>query len=112
MNKLQDWLSRAAGMLDISVDVGYVVNLKSGESVESLALIPNFGATLGTLIFTPETTPRKEVRQELKTLGYTISTYGEPSENMVFDLNDYIEMLTDWGWTGDQSRMPNWMSLR
>ena len=50
-----------------------------------------------------------EVGDELIKLGYGYSVLEDPNELEVFDLNDYIEMFSDWGWSNAQTKEPNWM---
>ncbi|ULG94611.1 hypothetical protein FH584_20195 (plasmid) [Leptospira interrogans] len=41
--------------------------------------------------------------------GYGFSTLSEPSENEQYSRKDFIELLSDWGWTGDVNLKPEWL---
>lgn len=41
--------------------------------------------------------------------GYGFSVLGEIIENEQYARDDYIDILSDWGWSGDKSKKPSWL---
>jgi hypothetical protein len=110
MNRMQEWLARAAKELDVRIIVGYVAHLPDGNSFPTQALFPDLGAVLGTIVLDSAYKYDAVVRHRLLEQGFTISTFSEPLPNEEFDLEGYAEMFSEWGWTGDKSLKPEWMS--
>ena len=46
---------------------------------------------------------------EIVEAGYGFSVLGEPGENENYELEEYMELLADWGWTGDDELKPDWL---
>jgi hypothetical protein len=110
MNRMQEWLARAAHELRIRVVVGYVAVLPDGSQIQAQALFPDFGGTFGTLVFDSADTLDARTRADLAAQGYSISTFSEPLPKERFDIDSYAQMLSDWGWTSNELRKPPWMS--
>jgi hypothetical protein len=108
MNKMQEWLARAAGDLGVRIVVGYTAQLSGQKHITAQALFPDFGNRLGTLVFCSDQIISRSDERELVNKGYAISAFSEPLPNEKFDLDSYREMLSDWGWTSNGTR-PKWL---
>jgi hypothetical protein len=49
--------------------------------------------------------------KQLETLGYGFSTLEEPmgEGHKAYDRGTFIEMLSDWSWSGSQAEKPDWI---
>lgn len=109
MNRMQEWLARAAEDLGVCMLISYVVTLSDGRKLTSQALFPDFGNTFGTLVFQSQDAIDASARRDLMTQGYGISTFSEPLPNEEFDIDNYREMFSEWGWTSAEAKKPEWM---
>ena len=110
MNRMQEWLGRAAEELGIRVIVGYVAVLSNGKQLPTQALFPDFGGAFGTLVFDSADMIDPSERRDLVAQGYSISTFSEPLPNEEFDVDGYAEMFSEWSWTSNERQKPAWMS--
>ena len=110
MNRMQEWLARAAEELNVRVLVGYEVPLTDGGKLPSQALFPDFGSALGTLVFRSQDEVNAEARRELIKRGFGMSTFSEPLPNEEFDIESYKEMLSEWGWASEERNRPDWLA--
>jgi hypothetical protein len=58
-------------------------------------------------------TDYSQVRSDLAALeaaGYGFSVLEEPEPADPFDVEEYAEMLRDWGWAGRQEDQPSWLA--
>ena len=108
MNKLQAYLVRAGNELGIQVIAPFELKLESGARLCAEALLPQLGAPKGTVVIQSYDEIR-HIADELKKLGYTFSSFGEPLPNEDYDVEGYMEMFRDWGWASDEERKPDWM---
>lgn len=109
MNRMQEWLARAAEQLGIRVEIGFIATLSNGSKLTSQALFPDLGSALGTLVFSSQDAVDRATRGDLVAQGYGISTFSEPLPQEVFDVDSYAEMFAEWGWTGTAREKPTWM---
>ena len=94
--------------LGIDIVVTYEVELESGRGLSAKLLVKHFGHRNGTLIFSDA----EEVwpyRNELAALGYAYSVLEEPTSDEVYDRDIFIDMLSEWEWTGDEQDKPEWV---
>jgi hypothetical protein len=110
MNRMQEWLERAAKELGIEIIVGFVIRLPDGSSFTTQALLPNLGADKGTVVIDSSFEVNLFAERYLLEQGFTISSFSAPLQNEIFDLDGYAEMFSEWGWTGDESLKPEWMT--
>jgi hypothetical protein len=103
------WL-KAGGILGFEVVAPYSVTLASGARILASALVKGFGATNGMLILTDYFQVRSELAA-LQEAGYGFSVLEEPEATDPFDVEEYAEMLRDWGWAGDEEDKPSWFSM-
>jgi hypothetical protein len=98
MTKLADWFVEAGTLCGLSVEVDFALQLSNGQKLNSVVRISGLGAENGMLIFTDYEAVRDHTA-ELISLGYGISTMGEPRFDEKFDLESFEDVFTDWGWT-------------
>lgn len=110
MNRMQEWLMHAAKELGIRIIVGHVVQLPNGSLFPTQALFPDLGGELGMIVLASANSYDSEIRHALVEKGFSISTFSSPLPNEEFDLDNYQEMFSEWGWTGDDNLKPKWMS--
>lgn len=109
MSRMHTWLAKAASDLGLRVQVGFNVRLSCGKTIQTQAVFPDLGGESGTLVFTFQQELGSEERQELKSMGFALSTFSEPGEGEQFDLQSYAEMFRAWGWTGSLGEKPRFM---
>ena len=110
MNRMQEWLARAAEELGVRIAMDYAAVLSDGTRLPSQALFPDFGSVFGTLVFDSADVLDAAARRDLTARGYSISTFSEPLPNAEFDVDSYAEMFSEWGWTSNERQKPSWMS--
>ncbi|EKO89355.1 hypothetical protein LEP1GSC151_2152 [Leptospira interrogans serovar Grippotyphosa str. LT2186] len=106
--KLQKIWKDAAENLNLEVEIPFSIILADNLKINVSVLLKNFGAKNGMLIITnyEDIEPYLEKIYEA---GYGFSTLSEPSENEQYLRKDFIELLSDWGWTGDVNLKPEWL---
>lgn len=109
MNALQDSLARAAGELGIKIVINQAIDLSGNCKFLAPILFPQFGASKGTLVLNSDDNYAIELIEELRNLGFTASSFLPPEPDEKFDIDSYIEMFSDWGWTGSEESRPKWL---
>ena len=46
---------------------------------------------------------------EIFSLGYGYSSLSEPIDNATYNIGDVVDMLRDWGWTGEKEEKPEFL---
>lgn len=110
MNRMQEWLSRAADELGLRIEIGYKIKLSDGRTLVSQAYFPDLSNPQGILIFDWPDAVDASARRELKGMGLGATIFGEPSPKEEFDVGSYKEMFSEWGWTGRPGEKPSWMN--
>lgn len=108
MNKIQEEWKSASDELGFKVIIPFVLELSSGQSIMADLLVPLFGSENGTLVVSSYQVVGPYV-DELKDKGFCCSILSEPGENEEFNIHDFIDVLSDWGWYGDESSRPAWL---
>ncbi|EMF92736.1 hypothetical protein [Leptospira santarosai] len=106
--KLQKIWKDAAENLNLEVEIPFSIILVDNLKINVSILLKNFGAKNGMLI----TTNYEDIEPYIEKIyeaGYGFSTLNEPSENEQYSRKDFIELLSDWGWTGDVNLKPEWL---
>jgi hypothetical protein len=106
-DKLLLFWQMAASDLNIQFITHFNLLLKSGHRLDAIFLLPQFGGDNGMLIFGSYDDVAL-YRDEILEAGYGFSILDEPLENEDYCKEDYIEILTDWGWSGTRKSKPNW----
>ena len=109
MNRMQEWLVRAASELCVRIELEYVVPLFDGGTLKTQARFPDLGNELGTLVFSSRDSVDVAAKRAALAQGYGISTFAEPGSNEQFDRDSYAEMFAEWGWIGAEGEKPDWM---
>jgi hypothetical protein len=109
MNKMQETLARAAKELRIRAEIDYVVTLSDGRSLRSQALFPDLGNLLGTLVFCTQDNVEPSAKRDLVSQGYGVSAFSAPLPDEIFEIENYAEMFSEWGWAGSSNDKPKWM---
>lgn len=110
MKNLEDQILQACNALELHVDFSFVVDVGGGKKIQALACIRNLGAEKGMLIFRDFDNMRLYA-EKLVVLGYGYSVLDEPLPGEVFNLDDFIELFRDWGWSGDIADCPAWFKI-
>lgn len=98
---------RVAEILGVEIVAPYSAELPSGARIDASVLVKRFGARVGMLIVTDYARVRSELAA-LDAAGYGFSVLEEPEPADPFDVEEYAEMLRDWGWAGSQESRPSW----
>lgn len=108
MSKLAEWMSRAALELGLRVHIQPTVTLSDGRHVQMTAHFPDLGTPDGIYVAMWEQVDVESQRQ-LHQNGIPVSLIGEPTERDTFQLDDYVEMFREWGWTATEREPPAWI---
>jgi hypothetical protein len=82
--------------------------LASGARIDAVVLVKSFGGPNGMLIVT-EYAKVASYLDALAQAGFGFCVLGEPAEHEPFVLEDLIEVLRDWGWSGSNEDEPEWI---
>jgi len=99
---------RAAQDLGLDVVAPFRLTLSDGASMEFVALVKSFGTPGGMLVHT-DYDALKPYTQRLKEDGYGWSAMPGISEDS-YTRQGAIDVLNDWGWTGEKGLEPKWYS--
>lgn len=92
--------------LKLEIVAPFEVTLLSRTILRAEFLVRHFGAKNGMLVFTDYRLVRP-YDEELVNLGYGYSVMDRDNESYVRE--DFIDVLSDWGWSGDKARKPIWL---
>jgi hypothetical protein len=108
-SRLVEAWRKAAHILGCEIVSPYVVELPSGARVDAPVLVKGFGALNGMLVVTDYAQVRSELAA-LDAAGYGFSVLEEPDATDQFDVDEYADLLRDWGWAGKEEEEPSWLS--
>ncbi len=100
---IQAW-RLAAEDLGIEIVAPFVLSLPSGEQVHADVLVKDFGPMLVSTEAAEEMFRR--LGDQLAADGYGYSVFC--GEELAYDRKRFVEVLRDWGWTGEEGRWPGW----
>jgi hypothetical protein len=109
MTELQKRLVRACEELELRIELDVVVRLDADREVVVLARVPELGAPKGMLIVTSFDRLRAH-QKDLWRDGYGFSVLSEPRANEPFDVEGWMEVFSDWGWSDTVRAKPAWMT--
>ena len=101
---IDSW-AQAAQELGVTL-ISPPVTIPSGLEMYPM-LVPYFGTEKGTFVFS-EMQP-KSVVDELRDNGYTCSIFSQCPEGYRVSVENLVEILSDWGWSGPENRRPSWV---
>jgi hypothetical protein len=104
-SKLLAQFEAARDNLGIVIAAPYEVDIDDNVKVRAEILVKHFGGKNGTLVVANYAVVKPYLEQ-LRILRYGFSVLEEPSE--AYNREIFIEMLSDWGWTGDGAMKPAW----
>ena len=104
---IQMW-KEAADDLGLEITVPFDLTLGSGVKLHIPLLLRHFGGEEGMLVLSDYNTV-KSISDELVQAGYGFSVLDEPRSEEKYVRQDYIDILIDWGWFGDQTEKPDWL---
>lgn len=107
MTRMIEWLERAADALGLTVERGYEVRLPEQGMLRATARVLHLGGPMGMLVF-ERYDDVKQVADRLVEAGFGYTILDEPRADEAFDLQSYLEMATDWGWSGPSDSKPAW----
>lgn len=105
MSLIEEW-EAARDDLGIEIVAPYVVDLGDGKKLFVPILIKHFGHKQGMLVVS-DFQALKPYEHQLWAMGYGMSVLEEPTDP--YDREVMIELLSDWGWTGDPAQKPAWI---
>ncbi len=100
------WI-RVSDELGIEIEAPFSLLMTDGSNLNAGFIVKYFGGTCGMLIFKNYREVKPYIN-EIKNKGYGFSILDEPEMEYI-NIDDYIDVLRDWGWSGDVNRKPNWL---
>jgi hypothetical protein len=70
--------------------------------------VRQLGAKNGMLVFSIAA-ELGDSGDELVLGGYGYSVLSEPQSPSVADLTEYVDLFSDWGWSGPENQRPGWL---
>jgi hypothetical protein len=102
-----DW-SEAERDLGLELIEPFDVKIGDEITVHAQFLVKNFGHHQGMLVFTNFDTV-EPYGEQLWALGYGLTVLEKPVKEDLYDRDVFIEVLSDWGWSGDSLHKPCWL---
>lgn len=108
MSTSVDNLTKACTSLNLKFEID--VNIILLDSSERFALFRIFelGAENGMLLFSDIVSLGDGRAIVDSNYGYSVLNELRPGEE--FELSEYIELFSDWGWTGNDAKRPRWIN--
>lgn len=100
------WLE-AATNLGLEVEGPTTISL-DGAVLIAAVVVRGFGAHHGMVLVTSYADLAPHIHA-LVEAGYGFCVIGQPLANEVFDRDSFVEILSDWGWTGEVEERPHWL---
>jgi hypothetical protein len=106
---VEEW-EAARDDLGLEIVAPYDLRITGNVAVRAEVLVRNYGARNGMLIVTDYAVIQPWLKP-LEALGYGFSTLEEPTGDgrEAYDRGTFIEMLSDWGWSGPEAEKPEWI---
>lgn len=111
MTRRVEWLKQAAEALDLAVELDWEVRLPGHKSIRATARVLNLGGPMGMLVFERYEDVR-HLADHLVDAGFGYTVLDEPRADEDFDLESFVEMATDWGWSGPSDLKPAWFDAK
>ena len=104
---IQIW-QETANDLKLEIIVNFSLNLSSGHQINTDLLLLNFGDEQGMLIVRSYEKIKLWL-DEINEQNYGFSVLSDLTKNETYVRSDFIELLKDWEWTGQDSKKPDWL---
>lgn len=102
---IRNWIKIAKVLsLEIIAPFEYIAN--NGKILVCDVFLKGFGHSKGMLI-NSNSNVLDGFWEEVSESGYGFTSYCADQE-MEIDIQNYIEMLREWDWTGAEKERPNW----
>jgi len=109
MTKLEQLWNMAKDDLGLDIEISFPLVLpKKNITITSELLLKNFGAERGMLVFT-RSQELQGSGEEIVQEGYGYSVLSEPSQTRTYKKDEFIALLSDWGWSGPPEKKPTWI---
>ena len=108
MTRLQSDFQKVCTELGLRVEIPFKLKLIDGCEISAQALLPQLGAPKGTIIVT-SFSELKGKEEELVRIGFGYSVLSEPWSDVGYEVEECIEMFSEWGWGATQEKKPDWM---
>ena len=112
MSLLRQYWKQAGKDLGFEVEAPFQVCLPNAGSITVDLLVKNFGAKNGMLIVTDFNKISDFADYLVNNMGYGYSTLSDYNVGDPYIQEDLVEVLQDWGWTGDPAKQPSWLNSR
>lgn len=112
---MQVHLLSVAQALSLRIELNPAFAFSNGNPFYFDVLFPDFGAPNGMLISDSDRARAIGAKGHklVFSKGYGYSSWDEPADGKSFDpdcdLESFIEVFSDWGWSGDESKRPKWL---
>ena len=106
-NLIRLW-EQAGADLGLEILIPYELKIDDTRKIMAELLVKGFGGLNGTLIVA-EYSIVKPYLSELSKLRYGFSVLDEPRDLESYSRAEFIELLEDWHWVGDEAKRPPWM---
>jgi hypothetical protein len=108
VHSLKSWFEIGGTALGVRVVVEPEIGVLEGFEFKPIVWLPDFGAKMGTLVF--EGNLSKSKLSELACeAGYTASSMGPVNKSFEFSVGDFVDLLSDWGWSSSKQPKPEWL---
>lgn len=97
----------AAKDLALTIVTPFYLIMNDGNRLAIDILVKNYGTKNGMLIVS-DYNSINNYQDEIINSGYGYSAMSAPEDNE-YDKNRIIEVLRDWGWTGETLEKPVWL---
>lgn len=103
MTRLQSDFAKVCGELGLRLEIPFNLKLPDGCEVTAQVLLPQLGAPRGMIIVT-SFSELKGKKTELVNMGFGYSVLDEPRIDEEYNLDSYVEMFSEWGWSSDEAK--------
>ena len=107
MNAPWDNWKEAEADLGLEIEAPVEVPLPDGRKFLGDFVLKNFGGRSG-IIIVQNYNRLAGYWEQLEKMGYAFSTL-QPLSKEKYRRQTFIEMLSEWTWTGDQKKRPSWV---
>jgi hypothetical protein len=108
MDRFEEIWRAAAADLGLDIVAPYRLELPDKTELEFKVLLKNFGWRNGMLV-TDDWSQIREYEDAVIDLGFGYSILGPYTERATYNRENYIEMLSDWTWSGPETDKPKWL---
>jgi hypothetical protein len=112
MNIVETYISpaweKAEKDLNLDIEVPFTVKLNNNIEFSAAFLVRNFGAKNGMLIIR-DGNQVSECGNQLHESGYGYCVMRKPKIEGEYNRIAFVDMLSDWGWTGPSNEKPSWI---